>query len=219
MPVAGSAYTFSYATLGEVVAWIIGWDLILELALGAGDGRVGWSTYFADLVEQAGITLPEWIYSERSQPARGARSCWCSPGCICLGINISARINLVIVTIKLAIVLLVIIAGLFFVKASNYSPFIPPRGAEGRGAAGGPVALAGTRARPGGPFGVAGIFTAAALVFFAFIGFDIVATAAEETEEPAARHAARHPRVAGHLHDAVRRCLPRRHRHGEVRPS
>ena len=68
VPVAGSAYTFSYATLGELFAWIIGWDLILELALGAATVASGWSTYFADLVDQAGITLPESIYGERPQP-------------------------------------------------------------------------------------------------------------------------------------------------------
>ena len=184
VPVAGSAYTFSYATLGEVFAWIIGWDLILELALGAATVASGWSTYFADLAKQAGITLPESIYSDGHNLVAAAIVLVLT-GVICLGINSRRRINLVIVTIKMAIVLLVIIAGLFFVKASNYSPFIPPAGSEGAKAEPpDPSLLQDLGLAPGGPFGVAGIFTAAALVFFAFIGFDIVATAAEETKNP-----------------------------------
>jgi len=184
VPVAGSAYTFSYATLGEVFAWIIGWDLILELALGAATVASGWSTYFADLAGEAGVTLPESIYSDGHNVV-AATIVLVLTGVICLGINLSARINLVIVTIKIAVVLLVIIAGLFFVEASNYSPFIPPAGSEGAKAPpSDPSLLQDLGLAPGGPFGVAGIFTAAALVFFAFIGFDIVATAAEETKNP-----------------------------------
>ena len=184
VPVAGSAYTFSYATLGEIFAWIIGWDLILELALGGATVASGWSTYFADLAEQAGITLPESVYSEGHNLVAAAIVLVLT-GVICLGINISAKVNLVIVTIKVGIVLLVIIAGLFFVKLSNYSPFVPPAGSPGAKAEpADPSLLQDLGLSPGGPFGVAGIFTAAALVFFAFIGFDIVATAAEETKNP-----------------------------------
>jgi basic amino acid/polyamine antiporter, APA family len=184
VPVAGSAYTFSYATLGEIFAWIIGWDLILELALGAATVASGWSTYFADLAEQANITLPESIYSEGHNLVAAAIVLLLT-GVICLGIKVSAKVNAVIVTIKVAIVLLVIFAGLFFIKASNYSPFIPKAGSKG---AAGPESeaslLQDLGLSPGGPFGVAGIFTAAALVFFAYIGFDVVATAAEETKNP-----------------------------------
>ncbi len=184
VPVAGSAYTFSYATLGELVAWIIGWDLILELALGAATVASGWSTYFADLAEQAGITLPESVYSDGHNLV-AAVIVLLLTGVICFGINVSARVNAVIVAVKVAIVLLVIVAGLFFVKASNYSPFVPPAGSKGADAPKpDPSLLQDLGLAPGGPFGVAGIFTAAALVFFAFIGFDIVATAAEETKEP-----------------------------------
>jgi APA family basic amino acid/polyamine antiporter len=184
VPVAGSAYTFSYATLGELFAWIIGWDLILELALGAATVASGWSTYFADVAEQAGITLPEFIYGDGHNFVAGAIVLVLT-GVISFGIDVSAKINAVIVTIKVAIVLLVIIAGLFFVKASNYSPFIPPAGSEGaKGPKPDPSLLQDLGLSPGGPFGVAGIFTAAALVFFAFIGFDVVATAAEETKNP-----------------------------------
>jgi APA family basic amino acid/polyamine antiporter len=184
VPVAGSAYTFSYATLGELVAWIIGWDLVLELALGAATVASGWSTYFADLAEQAGVTLPDSVYSDGHNVV-AAVIVLLLTGLICLGIQVSARVNAVIVTIKVAIVLLVIVAGLFFVKASNYSPFVPAAGSKGADAPpADPSLLQDLGLSPGGPFGVAGIFTAAALVFFAFIGFDVVATAAEETKKP-----------------------------------
>jgi APA family basic amino acid/polyamine antiporter len=184
VPVAGSAYTFSYATLGEVFAWIIGWDLVLELALGAATVASGWSTYFADLAEQAGVTLPESVYSDGHNVV-AAVIVLLLTAVICFGINVSARVNAVIVTIKVAIVLLVIIAGLFFVKASNYSPFVPAAGSPGAKAPKpDPSLLQDLGLSPGGPFGIAGIFTAAALVFFAFIGFDVVATAAEETKNP-----------------------------------
>jgi APA family basic amino acid/polyamine antiporter len=184
VPVAGSAYTFSYATLGEVFAWIIGWDLILELALGSATVASGWSTYFADVAEQAGVTLPESVYSDGHNLVAAAIVLLLT-GVICFGISVSAKVNAVIVTIKVGIVLLVIVAGLFFVKASNYSPFIPPAGSQGAKAdPPDPSLLQDLGLSTGGPFGVAGIVTAAALVFFAFIGFDVVATAAEETKNP-----------------------------------
>src|SRR5665647_562621 len=158
VPVAGSAYTFSYAALGELTAWIIGWDLILELALGASTVAVGWSTYFADVMKQASITIPAFAYGEGH--------------------------NLVMVTIKIAVVLFVIIAGLFYIKTANYHPFVPPTGSKpAAGAESVPSLLQDLGFAPGS-FGITGIFTGAALVFFAFIGFDIVATAAEETKNP-----------------------------------
>jgi APA family basic amino acid/polyamine antiporter len=188
VPVAGSAYTFSYATLGELIAWIIGWDLILELALGASTVAVGWSGYFANVLDTVGITLPKSIYTESpsfTQPnIVAAAIVLLLTAIICLGIKVSARLNSVIVAIKVAIVLFVIIAGLFYVKASNYSPFIPPSGSPAaKGATASPSLLSDLGVTTG-TFGVAGIFTGAALVFFAFIGFDIVATAAEETRNP-----------------------------------
>jgi APA family basic amino acid/polyamine antiporter len=188
VPVAGSAYTFSYATLGELIAWIIGWDLVLELALGASTVAVGWSGYFADVLKQIGITLPKSIYTETpslTQPnIIAAAIVLLLTAVICAGIKISARINGVIVAIKVAIVLFVIVAGLFYIKVENYSPFIPPSGSPtAKGAAATPSLLADLGFNSGS-FGVAGIFTGAALVFFAFIGFDIVATAAEETKNP-----------------------------------
>jgi basic amino acid/polyamine antiporter, APA family len=183
VPVAGSAYTFSYASLGELVAWIIGWDLILELALGASTVAVGWSSYFADVMKSAGITIPDWAYgSGRNVVAAGiviVLTC-----VICLGIKISSQVNMTIVVIKVGIVLFVIIAGLFYIKASNYSPFIPPSGSPGAGGAKSTPSLLQDLGVAPGSFGITGIFTGAALVFFAFIGFDVVATAAEETKKP-----------------------------------
>jgi APA family basic amino acid/polyamine antiporter len=183
VPVCGSAYTFSYASLGELVAWIIGWDLILELALGASTVAVGWSTYFADVIKQLGITIPGWAYGDGHNLV-AAVIVLVLTGIICLGIKVSSRVTMVIVTIKIAVVLFVIVAGLFYIKASNYSPFIPPVGSPpAAGAQSTPSLLQDFGVAPG-TFGITGIFTGAALVFFAFIGFDIVATAAEETRRP-----------------------------------
>jgi basic amino acid/polyamine antiporter, APA family len=183
VPVCGSAYTFSYASLGELVAWIIGWDLILELALGASTVAVGWSTYFADVMKQLGIAIPDWAYGTGHNLV-AAVIVLILTGVICLGIKVSSRVNMVIVTIKIAVVLFVIVAGLFYINASNYSPFIPPAGSPTAvGAESTPSLLQDLGFAPGS-FGVTGIFTGAALVFFAFIGFDIVATAAEETRNP-----------------------------------
>ncbi len=183
VPVAGSAYTFSYASLGELVAWVIGWDLILELALGASTVAVGWSTYFADVMGQIGVTIPAFAYGEGHNLVAAAIVLILT-GVICLGIKVSSQVNLVMVTIKIAVVLFVIIAGLFYIKTANYSPFIPPTGSQpAAGAEAVPSLLQDLGFAPGS-FGVSGIFTGAALVFFAFIGFDIVATAAEETKRP-----------------------------------
>jgi APA family basic amino acid/polyamine antiporter len=183
VPVAGSAYTFSYASLGEVVAWIIGWDLILELALGGSSVAVGWSDYFADVLKQAGITIPPFAYGEGHNLV-AASIVLILTGVICIGIKVSSRVNLVMVGIKIAVVLFVIIAGLFYIKTSNYHPFIPPSGSTpATGTTSVPSLLQDLGFAPGS-FGISGIFTGAALVFFAFIGFDIVATAAEETKNP-----------------------------------
>lgn len=183
VPVAGSAYTFSYASLGELVAWIIGWDLILELALGASTVAVGWSTYFADVMKSAGITIPDWAYGEGHNFVAAAIVLILT-AVICVGIKVSSRINMAMVAVKLFVVLFVIVAGLFYIKAQNYSPFIPPAGSPGAGGAESTPSLLQDLGFAPGSFGVSGIFTGAALVFFAFIGFDIVATAAEETKNP-----------------------------------
>ncbi len=183
VPVAGSAYTFSYASLGEFVAWIIGWDLVLELALGASTVAVGWSSYFADVMKSAGVAIPGWAYGGGHNIV-AAGIVLILIGVICLGIKISSQVNMVIVAIKVGIVLFVIVAGCFYIKASNYSPFIPPTGSPGAGGAQSSPSLLQDLGVSPGSFGITGIFTGAALVFFAFIGFDVVATAAEECKKP-----------------------------------
>jgi APA family basic amino acid/polyamine antiporter len=188
VPVAGSAYTFSYATLGELVAWIIGWDLVLELALGASVVSKGWSLYLGNLFTQFGGSLETTIDLGPINLDWGAvlivaAITWI----LVLGTKLSARANLVITGIKVAVVLLVIIVGFFYFNASNLSPFIPPtEPAPGGGGDTGleqPLLQLFTGAEPSS-FGVFGILAAASLVFFAFIGFDVVATAAEETNNP-----------------------------------
>ncbi|NYJ06238.1 amino acid permease [Petropleomorpha daqingensis] len=186
VPVAGSAYTFSYATLGEFIAWIIGWDLVLELALGAATVSVGWSEYLNQLLGVIGIPLPDSLAGENAVVNIPAIAiALIMTGVLVLGIKLSSRVTSVIVAIKVVIVLLVIVVGLFYIKAENYSPFIPPAKApEGDG---GGLAAPLVQTLFGfapSTFGVGGIFAGAAIVFFAFIGFDIVATAAEETKNP-----------------------------------
>ncbi|MER5622441.1 amino acid permease [Streptosporangium sp. NPDC002544] len=185
VPVAGSAYTFAFATLGELPAWIIGWDLTLEMMLGAAVVAVGWSGYLTSLLASLGAPLPGVIAGEGAVfnlPA--ALVVLLLTGVLVLGIKLSSRFNLIIVTIKLAVILLVVVAGLFFVRGANYSPFIPPSKAtpavQGLAA---PLIQVLFGITPVA-YGVLGIFSAAAVVFFAYIGFDVVATAAEETRNP-----------------------------------
>src|ERR671933_1320433 len=185
VPVAGSAYTFSYATLGEFVAWIIGWDLVLELALGAATVSVGWSGYLNQLLGDLGIPLPTSIAGEEATVNIPAIViALVMTGVLMLGIKLSSRVTSVIVAIKIVIVLLVIVVGLFYVKAANYTPFVPPAqpGEKGSGLTAPLIQL--ISGFTPSTFGVGGILAGAAIVFFAFIGFDIVATAAEETKDP-----------------------------------
>jgi APA family basic amino acid/polyamine antiporter len=184
VPVSGSAYTFAYASLGELVAWIIGWDLILELALGAATVASGWSDYFRVVMHDTlGINLPAWIDGSHHNLI-AALLVLAITGVLCLGVKVSSRVNAVIVAIKLSVVLLVIVAGLFYVKGGNLDPFIPPTGTKGAPGGDSATSLLQDIGFNTGTFGIGGIFTGAALVFFAFIGFDIVATAAEETKNP-----------------------------------
>ncbi|MCW2919154.1 MAG: amino acid permease-associated region [Actinomycetia bacterium] len=185
VPVAGSAYTFSYATLGEFPAWIIGWDLILEMALGAAVVAVGWSGYAASLLDSMGLHLPSSLAGENANfniPA--VLIVLAVTGLLVLGIKISSRVNAIVVAIKIAVILMVIVAGLFFVKGVNYHHFIPPAHStptvQGLKAPLMQVIFGITPVS----FGWLGIFSAVAIVFFAFIGFDIVATAAEEARHP-----------------------------------
>ena len=181
VPVAGSAYTFSYATFGEFIAWIIGWDLILEFAVAAAVVAKGWSTYLGTVfgfggatAELAGVTV-DWgalviVVIVTMLLARGTK--------------LSAEVSLVITVIKVAVVLLVVIVGAFFIKAANYTPFIPPAEA-GHGGTGTEQSLFSLiTGAEGSHYGWYGLLAGASIVFFAFIGFDIVATTAEETKNP-----------------------------------
>ncbi|MGC5026967.1 amino acid permease [Tsukamurella sp. DT100] len=181
VPVAGSAYTFSYATFGEFVAWIIGWDLVLEFSIAAAAVASGWSSYLGTVfgtgpaaVEIAGHTI-DW----GAMLIVGILTVL-----LTFGAKVSSRVSAVITAIKVAVVLLVIVVGAFYIKGSNYSPFVPesvPGEKSG-------VTLDSTLFQAifgsGSSYGWFGVLAGAGIVFFAFIGFDIVATSAEETVKP-----------------------------------
>lgn len=167
VPVAGSIYTYSYVTLGEIVAWMIGWDLLLEYGLATSTVAVGWSGYFQSLLKGIGIVLPEAL---RAAPGAipGVNTLFNLPAflimlvltfMLSLGVRESARVNNIMVLIKTGVVLLFIFVGVSYVKPDNWQPFMP--------------------------FGMGSVMSAAALVFFAFIGFDAVTSAAEEVKNPA----------------------------------
>jgi basic amino acid/polyamine antiporter, APA family len=185
IPVAGSAYTFSFATLGEFPAWIIGWDLMLEMALASAVVAVGWSGYFSSLLNSMGLSLPGWMAGDDPVVNLPAMIIVLILTAILIaGIKLSSRVNLIIVAIKLTVIMLVIVAGLFFIDVANYTPFVPESTpTEGSSGIHAPLIQVLFGITPVA-FGVLGIFSAAAIVFFAFIGFDIVATAAEETIKP-----------------------------------
>lgn len=130
VPVAGSAYTFSYASIGELPAWIIGWDLVLEFALGTAVVAVGWSGYVRSLMDNAGIHLPAALQGPDVQGGTFDLLAFVLvlvlTVILVVGVKLSARITGVVVAIKVTVVLIVIIAGLFFITKSNYHPFIPP---------------------------------------------------------------------------------------------
>ncbi|MDN3269677.1 amino acid permease [Streptomyces sp. MA15] len=189
VPVAGSAYTFSYASLGELPAWIIGWDLVLEFALGTAVVAVGWSGYIQSLMENAGWEMPAVLGSREGSDVFGfdilaAALVLVLTGILVLGMKLSARVTSVVVAVKVTVVLVVIIAGAFFITADNYDPFIPPAQPVPAGQSLDSPLIQLMFGWAPANFGVMGIFTAASVVFFAFIGFDIVATAAEETKNP-----------------------------------
>jgi basic amino acid/polyamine antiporter, APA family len=188
VPVAGSAYTFSYATAGELVAWIIGWDLILEFVIGAAAVAAGWSSYLQAVLEGTALQIPASMSSAEdgllNLPA--GLLVLALTGILIAGIKLSSRVNEIAVAIKVGVALLFVIVGAFYVKSANLSPFVPPSQPAPESEAGfldstlvqtlfglDPVV-----------FGWGGVVTAAAVVFFAFIGFDVVATTAEETRNP-----------------------------------
>jgi APA family basic amino acid/polyamine antiporter len=182
IPIAGSAYTYGYATLGEFWAWIIGWDLILEYLFAASTVSVGWSGYFVALMHEIGFDVPaqfasaplKWVEAHKAFEATG--TIVNLPAVVLIaaitlllvvGIKESATFNNIAVFIKTGIVLAVIIFGFQYVNTANWHPFIPPEGPEGFG-----------------HFGWSGIVRGSAVVFFAYIGFDAVSTAAQEAKNP-----------------------------------
>jgi APA family basic amino acid/polyamine antiporter len=180
VPVAGSAYTYAYATLGEFIAWVIGWDLILEYALGAATVAVGWSGSLVTLLQQLGITFPAAFSAAPGtviQLAGGGSvtAIFNLPAVLItiavtllliVGVSESATVNSIIVVIKVAVVLVVIGAGALFIQTENWQPFIPPN--------------TGTF----GEYGWSGVLRGAGVIFFAYIGFDAVSTSAQEARDP-----------------------------------
>ncbi|MEU7744089.1 amino acid permease [Nonomuraea sp. NPDC049158] len=167
IPKSGSAYTYGYAVLGEIVGWFIGWDLLLEYTAIVAVVAIGISGYFGFLVQQLGFTLPAWMLGA---PGTGTGHvvdlfavllCLLIAYLLNLGIRAAARFETWVVAIKIAVVLLVIVVGFFYIKPANYTPFFP--------------------------FGISGAITGAATVFFAVFGYDAMSTAAEESRD-ARRH-------------------------------
>jgi len=184
IPIAGSAYTYSYATMGELVAWIIGWDLCLEYAVGAATVAIAWSEYFNKVLEFVGLQVPyQWSHSPfEVAAATGVHGIMNVPALFILlvlslllarGTSESAFVNTLIVITKVAIVVMVIVLGWGFINPANHTPYIPE---------------ATTYTTPQGVThaygGIMGILGAAGVVFFAFIGFDAVSTAAQEAKDP-----------------------------------
>lgn len=180
VPVAGSAYTYAYATLGEIFAWIIGWDLIIEYAVGNVAVAISWSGYFVELLRGLGVYLPPWMCTDLrtalaspeilagaprlfglplvvNLPAMGI--VWLLTWVLVRGVRESSRTNAIMVLIKLAVLVFFVVVGVFYVQPENYKPFFPN--------------------------GWRGVWAGAAIVFFAYIGFDAVSTAAEECRDPA----------------------------------
>jgi APA family basic amino acid/polyamine antiporter len=180
VPVAGSAYVYAYATLGEFIAWIIGWDLILEYALGAATVAVGWSGNLGALLGEFGYQFPAALSAAPGTvvPLVGGGTVIAVfnlpavlitiaiTALLIVGIQESATVNSVIVVIKVGVVLLIVAGGAMFVDPANWHPFVPPN--EGTF----------------GAYGWSGVFRGAAVVFFAYIGFDAVSTSAQEARDP-----------------------------------
>src|SRR5258705_1942029 len=170
IPVAGSAYTYSYATMGEFMAWIIGWDLVLEYAVGAATVGISWSRYLGKFLQGFGVTLPTeltggpWDGGVINLPA--VFIIVLMSLLLIKGTKGSAIVNSIIVAIKIAVVLTFIFLGWKYINNANYDPYIPDNTGKF------------------GDFGFSGIIRAAAIVFFAYIGFDAVSTAAQEAKNP-----------------------------------
>jgi len=181
IPIAGSAYTYAYSTLGEIFAWIIGWDLILEYSVGATTVAIGWSGYVVNFLRGLGLNIPGGLADApfAFDPKTGI---WSRTGAVInlpaaliialitivlvRGIKESATFNSIIVFLKISIILVFVGAGIFFIKPSLWHPFIPPNTGQP------------------GFFGFSGIVRGAGIMFFAYLGFDAVSTAAQEAKNP-----------------------------------
>lgn len=173
IPIAGSAYTYAYATMGELLAWIIGWALVLEYAVGAATVAVGWSATIYAILKDFGIVLPQSLVSSPFDTNPGILNLPALliilfiSAILIVGIQESARFNAVIVAIKLVVVVLFIVVGYFYINHENYTPFV----------------VENTTGKFG-DFGWSGVLAAAGQIFFAYIGFDAVSTAAQEAKNP-----------------------------------
>jgi APA family basic amino acid/polyamine antiporter len=183
IPAAGSVYTFSYVAMGEVWAWVVGWALILELLVAAALVARVWATYLVVTIDGFEIETPTWLV-EHSQVDAGTN--WVAFAAILVltllivtGTKLSARVLSVVVIAKIAVILFVIAVGARYVDTDNYTPFVPehrPGGAD--------ESLLETILGSSGSFGVLGIFSAAAVIAFSYIGFDLIATSAEDAHHP-----------------------------------
>lgn len=187
LPVSGSAYAYSYGTMGELFAWFIGWNLILEYMMGATTVAVSWSKYFVKLLHLSGINnLPHWLLNDPITAKEEAMKLgieapmfsinlpaalivWVVTFILVRGIKESARTNNIIVSIKVAAVLFVVVAGFSYINIANWQPFIPEKIVDSSGAS---------------HYGISGVLSAAGIVFFAFIGFDAVSTQSQESINP-----------------------------------
>lgn len=190
IPVAGSAYTFTYTTVGEIIAWVIGWDLILEMLMAGSVVSKYWGVYLNDFFRLIGWNINTNI-------AIGSFNFDVAPliivafftALLVLGTKIGARVDGALTVLKIAIVLFVVVVGFFYIKADNFTPFIPPSESAASSDSGvsavmnQPLWQWATGMTPS-IYGVAGIISGAALVFFAFLGFDVVATTSEEAINP-----------------------------------
>jgi APA family basic amino acid/polyamine antiporter len=198
IPISGSAYTYSYATLGELVAWIIGWDLILEYLFAAATVAVGWSGYVVSFLKDVGIQIPPAFtaapYVHNAPPDAGWNiwrvfaEGWTGTGAVLnvpamcivavitvllvIGIKESAAFNNIIVAVKLTVILAFIAVGVGYISPANWHPFIPP------------VLVNPPGMSAGSHFGWSGVLRGAGVIFFAYIGFDAVSTAAQEAKNP-----------------------------------
>ncbi|MBA5792131.1 amino acid permease [Flavobacterium sp. xlx-214] len=188
LPVAGSAYTYSYATLGEFVAWIIGWDLVLEYALASATVAVSWSQYFNELLKIFGLEIPTALLKG---PFEGGMINVPAIVIVCLlslllirGTQESAKLNNLLVILKVGVVVIFIALGWQFINPSNHEPFIPTNVGEEMVKTGQLSFSQFLSSDYFGQYGFSGVLRAAGVVFFAFIGFDAVSTAAQEAKNP-----------------------------------